>query len=210
MDCLALTAGVDEVGRGPLAGPVVAAAVILDGRYNISGLADSKTLRPARREELALEIQRHARAWAIAQAEVEEIDEINILQASLLAMQRAVAALPQAPRLALVDGRHAPMLDCAVRTIVGGDGSVGAISAASIIAKVNRDALMGDMDKLYPGYGFAKHKGYGTKQHLSALAKLGPCPIHRRTFSPVKSLELDQRTGEYRVDPNSKQKAPSI
>ena len=182
----ALTAGVDEAGRGPLAGPVIAAAVVLDRRRTIRGLADSKTLSNKQRERLAAEIKRRAAAWAIGRAEVDEIDRLNILQASLLAMQRAVHALPEPPDLALVDGRHSPQLTCRVRAIVRGDARIRAISAASILAKVTRDAIMRDLDSLYSGYGFARHKGYPTRVHFAALAKLGACPVHRRSFAPVR------------------------
>jgi len=180
------SAGVDEAGRGPLAGPVFAAAVILDPGRRISGLADSKILEPERREELAVVIKSRALAWGIGRAEVEEIDTINILQASLLAMQRAVAALTLAPDVVLVDGDRAPAVNCRVRTVIGGDATVRAISAASILAKVARDAEMCLLDERYPGYGFAKHKGYSTEQHFEALDRLGVCPIHRRSFAPVR------------------------
>ncbi len=183
-----LVAGVDEAGRGPLAGPVVAAAVILDGRRPIPGLADSKTLSAMQREALAGQIRLHATAWALGQASVEEIDRLNILQATLLAMQRAVQGLAMAPALALVDGNQAPRLACAVRTVVRGDASEPAISAASILAKVARDAILLDLDRQYPGYGFAGHKGYPTAAHLQALEILGPVAIHRRTFGPVRRL----------------------
>jgi ribonuclease HII len=181
-------AGVDEVGRGPLAGPVVAAAVILHPQRPISGLADSKKLSEKRREALDREIRERALCWALGRAEPEEIDRINILQASLLAMQRAVAALNTQPGLALVDGNRAPALPCMVETIVGGDASEPVISAASIIAKVARDREMVELDQRYPGYGLARHKGYPTKQHLEALESLGVTPIHRRSFAPVKRL----------------------
>jgi len=181
-----LVAGVDEVGRGPLAGPVVVAAVILDPARPIAGLADSKVLSPAQREALSETIRTRALAWALGRAEVEEIDAINILQATLLAMQRAVAALGLAPALALVDGNQAPRLSCRVQTVVRGDETVPSISAASIVAKVARDAEMGEWDARYPGYGFARHKGYSTLEHLLALDRLGVCPIHRRSFSPVQ------------------------
>jgi len=181
-------AGVDEVGRGPLAGPVVAAAVILDPEQPIAGLADSKKLSERRREVLDLEIRERALCWALGRAEPEEIDRINILQASLLAMQRAVAALTTRPELALVDGNRAPRLDCRVHTIVGGDASEPAISAASIIAKVARDREMVELDARYPGYGLARHKGYPTKQHMEALQQLGVSEIHRRSFGPVQRL----------------------
>ncbi len=185
------TAGVDEVGRGPLAGPVVAAAVILDPNQAIDGLADSKALTEKAREKLAIEIRARSLAWAIGRAEVEEIDNINILQASLLAMQRAVEALQPAARFALVDGNRCPSLPCPSRAIVKGDATVAAISAASIIAKVARDQEMVEMDTLYPGYGFASHKGYPTKAHCAALESLGLTPIHRRSYGPVKKHLLD-------------------
>ena len=185
---ISLVAGVDEAGRGPLAGPVYAAAVILDPARLVMGLADSKTLSAARRDALALEIRAHALCWALGMATVEEIDRLNILQASLLAMTRAVAALSMAPSLALVDGNRAPSLECTVRTIVGGDASEPAISAASILAKVARDAVMCSLDALYPGYGFARHKGYPTVAHVSALEQLGVSPVHRRSFGPVRRL----------------------
>ncbi|MCU7904506.1 MAG: ribonuclease HII [Candidatus Thiodiazotropha sp. (ex Epidulcina cf. delphinae)] len=181
-------AGVDEVGRGPLAGPVVAAAVILHPDRPINGLADSKKLSEKRREALSLLIRDRAHCWSLGRAEVEEIDRMNILQASLLAMQRAVEGLAIMPQLALVDGRHAPDLACSVDAIIGGDSKVEAISAASIIAKVARDREMVELDARYPGYGLAKHKGYPTKQHLQCLLSLGVTPIHRRTFAPVKRL----------------------
>jgi ribonuclease HII len=181
-------AGVDEVGRGPLAGPVVAAAVILDPARPIEGLADSKKLTEKRREAIDPIIREQALCWALGRAEPEEIDRINILQASLLAMQRAVAALSTQPGLALVDGNKAPRLPCQVRTIVGGDASEPAISAASIIAKVARDREMVELDALYPGYGLARHKGYPTRQHMEALQQLGVTEIHRRSFGPVRRL----------------------
>lgn len=183
-----LIAGVDEVGRGPLAGPVVAAAVILDPNQPIEGLADSKKLTEKRREKLFDEIQQKALAWSIARAEVAEIDQINILQASLLAMSRAVAGLPVQPEHALVDGNKLPQLNCSAEAIVKGDSKVPAISAASILAKVARDREMAEMDLRYPGYQFAKHSGYPTKLHLEALQKIGISEIHRRTFGPVKRL----------------------
>jgi len=181
-------AGIDEAGRGPLAGPVVAAAVILDPRREIAGLADSKALRPGVRARLAQEIRAHAAAWAVARADVEEIDRLNILQATLLAMCRAVQALSQAPVLALVDGSVAPPLACAVRTLVGGDGLEPAISAASILAKVARDGEMCELHERYPAYGFDRHKGYATAAHLDALRRHGPSPVHRRSFEPVRRL----------------------
>ncbi len=186
-----LVAGVDEVGRGPLAGPVVAAAVILDPEKPIDGLADSKKLTEKRRESLALEIKEKALAWSICRAEVEEIDQINILQASLLAMKRSVESLSYQPELALIDGNHCPELDCAMEAIFKGDSKEPAISAASILAKVARDNEMVEMEEKYPGYGFAKHKGYPTKQHQQALLTLGVTDIHRRSFGPVhKALSL--------------------
>ena len=181
-------AGVDEAGRGPLAGPVVAAAVILDARRPIAGLADSKTLSATRREALAGQIRSQALAWALGQASVEEIDQLNILQATLLAMQRAVHGLSIVPSLALVDGNQAPRLCCAVRTVVRGDATVASISAASILAKVARDAMLQDLDRQYPGYGLARHKGYPTAAHLRALEFLGPAVVHRRSFGPVRRL----------------------
>jgi ribonuclease HII len=185
--------GVDEAGRGPLAGAVFAAAVILDPARPVEGLADSKLLAAARRERLAAEIRDRAFAWAVASASVEEIDEINILQASLLAMARAVEALGVVPGEVVADGLHAPAVACPARAVVKGDRTVPAISAASILAKTARDAFMRELCGRYPGYGFATHKGYGTPQHLDALRRLGPSPVHRRTFGPVKAL-LAQRT----------------
>lgn len=181
-----LVAGVDEVGRGPLAGPVFAAAVVLNPRRRIRGLADSKTLTAERREELAVLIRERARAWAIGRAEVAEIDTVNILQASLLAMARAVASLPFVPTEARVDGLHLPALSCPARAVVRGDSRFSAISAASILAKVARDAEMVELSRLYPQYGFDRHKGYSTEEHLSALREFGACPIHRRSFLPVQ------------------------
>ena len=186
-----LIAGVDEVGRGPLAGPVVTAAVILDPARPISGLADSKVLSEARREALYDEIRGKALAWAIGRAEVEEIDDINILQATLLAMQRAVAALPLHPQHVLVDGNRCPSLPCSAEAIIKGDGCVPVISAASILAKVTRDREMVELDRCYPGYGLAGHKGYPTKAHMAALVELGVTPIHRRSFAPVRRLLED-------------------
>lgn len=183
-----LIAGVDEVGRGPLAGPVVAAAVILDPEQPIAGLADSKKLSEKRREVLADLIQTRALAWSIARAEVEEIDAINILQASLLAMRRAVEALMPAAKYALIDGNRCPELPCAAEAVVKGDSRVAAISAASIIAKVARDHEMVRMDREYPGYGLAQHKGYPSKAHLQALEQLGVTPIHRRSYAPVRRV----------------------
>lgn len=184
----ALVAGVDEAGRGPLAGPVIAAAVILDPARPISGLADSKQLSPATRQRLAAEIRSAALAWAIGRVDNADIDRLNILNASLLAMRRAVLALAVPPRRVLVDGNRCPRLDCAVAAVVRGDQTVPAISAASILAKVHRDEEMTALDRQYPGYDFARHKGYPTRAHLEALARLGICAIHRRSFGPVQAL----------------------
>lgn len=186
-------AGVDEAGRGPLAGPVVAAAVILDPARPIAGLRDSKQLRPALRFELELQIRSSALAFAVAEADVEEIDRLNILQASLLAMRRALLALHTRPRHIMIDGNKAPQLsdvleECVVETLVGGDDLQPAISAASILAKTHRDRLMCAFDRHYPGYGLHQHFGYPTPGHLAALRRLGPSPIHRRSFAPVKLL----------------------
>ena len=191
-----LIAGVDEAGRGPLAGPVVAAAVILDPGRPIRGLRDSKQLAPERRAVLALRIRERAIAWAVAEADHEEIDLLNILQATLLAMKRALLQLRQRPTMIMIDGNCSPYLfdcfaDCHVRTVVGGDAILPSISAASIIAKTYRDALMVGMCSRYPGYGMSQHFGYGTPQHLQALVHLGPCPIHRRSFNPLRSWLTD-------------------
>ena len=179
-------AGVDEAGRGPLAGPVTVAAVILDPAYAITGLADSKKLSEARRVALAAEIRARALAVSVVHVEVAQIDADNILAATLAGMQQAVAALSPVPDQVLVDGNQAPILAQPVQALVGGDGLNAAISAASILAKVSRDALMVAMDAQYPGYEFARHKGYGTAVHLAALERLGPCPQHRRSFAPVR------------------------
>jgi ribonuclease HII len=187
-DAVLWVAGVDEAGRGPLAGPVSAAAVILDPAWPIPGLADSKTLTPARRDALDRTIRERALAWSIAWASVEEIDRINILHASMLAMQRAVAALRIRPARVLVDGNRCPQVDCDAQAVIGGDGSVPSIGAASILAKVARDRLMCDLDRAFPGYGFAGHKGYPTRAHIKALRRLGPCPEHRRSFGPVRAV----------------------
>lgn len=181
-----LIAGVDEAGRGPLAGPVSAAAVILAPRVRIVGLRDSKKLSPAQRERLANVIRTQALAWAVGWAEPAEIDCLNILQASLLAMRRAVQALACVPQRVLVDGNCAPALSCPVAAIVKGDDRVACISAASILAKVERDSLMRRLDRDFPVYGFAIHKGYPTAAHLAALAAHGVCPSHRRSFAPVR------------------------
>lgn len=183
-----LLAGVDEVGRGPLAGPVVAAAVILDPDNPIEGLADSKKLTEKRRELLFPLIKERALAWCIARASESEIDQLNILQASLLAMRRAVMGLTQKPDGVLVDGNRCPDLPYPSEAVVKGDSLVPAISAASILAKVVRDNEMVAFEKTYPGYGFAAHKGYPTAQHMKALKTLGVTPIHRRSFGPVKNL----------------------
>jgi ribonuclease HII len=183
-----LLCGVDEAGRGPLAGPVVAAAVILHPRRPVKGLADSKVLTPRRREELAEEIQARAIAWAVAAASVEEIDTLNILRASLLAMRRAVEALSVRPQRVLVDGLHCPELQMPMRAIVGGDTKVKSISAASILAKVTRDASMVTLHQEHPLYGFDRHKGYTTDEHLAALRAHGACSVHRRSFAPVRAV----------------------
>ncbi|HRK55978.1 MAG TPA: ribonuclease HII [Burkholderiaceae bacterium] len=181
-----LVCGVDEVGRGPLAGPVVAAAVVLDPTRRIDGLRDSKQLSPKARERLAEQIRRDALCFAVAEASVQEIDALNILQASLLAMARAVAQLDPQADFALVDGNRLPALDIPARAIIKGDCLEPAISAASILAKVYRDAWMMEQSRPYPGYGFDVHAGYGTPAHLSALQTLGPCPLHRKSFKPVR------------------------
>lgn len=183
-----IMAGVDEVGRGPLAGDVVAAAVILDDQLPIFGLADSKKLSEKKREYLFEEIQEKAVAFCIARASVDEIDQFNILQASLLAMKRAVEGLQVEPHHVLVDGNRLPQWHYSSEAVVQGDTSVAAISAASILAKVTRDREMCALDDVYPGYGFALHKGYPTKLHLTALQSLGPTPIHRRGYAPVRDV----------------------
>jgi ribonuclease HII len=188
-----LLAGVDEAGRGPLAGPVVAAAVLLDPDRPIAGLRDSKKLPPHRRAELALLIRAQAIGFGIGAAQAEEIDASNILQASFLAMRRALRALGVRPTDIIIDGNKAPHLDdlfkdCRVQTLIGGDDLVPAVSAASILAKTWRDARMAELDLLYPGFGFAQHMGYATASHLAALRRLGPSPVHRRSFAPVRSL----------------------
>lgn len=184
-----LIAGVDEAGRGPLAGPVIAAAVILDPAHPITGLADSKQLSEIRREQLAVEIRAHALAWALGRADVTEIDRINILQASLLAMRRAVEDLSIIPHRVLVDGKHCPSgLVCPCQALIKGDATVPAISAASILAKVARDAELRELHNRYPDYGFARHKGYPTVAHRQALHRFGPCPEHRRSFAPVAAV----------------------
>jgi ribonuclease HII len=179
-------AGVDEAGRGPLAGSVFAAAVILDPARPINGLRDSKVLSASQRDVLAQAVREHSLAYAIASASPAEIDRYNILQATLLAMRRAVEALPFAPDEVLVDGNRTPVLSVPCRAIIKGDALVPAISAASILAKTARDAALIALDQQFPGYGFAQHKGYPTADHLAALALLGPCPEHRRSFAPVR------------------------
>jgi ribonuclease HII len=188
MGNIKLICGVDEAGRGPLAGPVYAAAVILNGNHPITGLADSKKISEKKREQLALEIKQHATAWAIASATVEEIDEINILRASLLAMRRAVEALTVQPHEVLVDGLYCPETNLPSRAIVKGDSTVAEISAASILAKTARDAAMVEMHQLLPQYGFAVHKGYPTAAHIAALNLHGVSPEHRKSFGPVRRL----------------------
>lgn len=183
-----LIAGVDEVGRGPLAGPVVTAAVILDPDNPVEGLRDSKALTEAQRERLAIEIRAKALAWSLGRAEVEEIDQLNILHATMLAMQRAVAGLTVMPSQVLIDGNRCPKLPYPSQAIIKGDQTVPAICAASIIAKVARDQEMKAFDDTYPGYGFAKHKGYPSPVHLKALQQLGVTPIHRRSYAPVQRV----------------------
>jgi len=187
-----LIVGIDEAGRGPLAGPVFAAAVILDPAKRIRGLKDSKLLPPERREVLAGEVKKKAIAWAVASCDVAEIDTLNILRATLLAMRRAFEALGVTPIEALVDGDRMPDLGtCPTHPIIKGDRYVPVISAASILAKTARDALLVELDREYPLYGFAQHKGYATPEHLAALDKHGPCPIHRRSFAPVLQSSFD-------------------
>jgi len=186
-----LIAGIDEAGRGPLAGSVVAAAVILDAARPIKGLRDSKLLTASQRECLAVEIRARALAWSIGSADAAEIDTLNILQATMLAMRRAFAGLSIAPGEAWIDGDRSPGLRCAARTIVRGDRDVAVISAASIIAKTTRDAMLVELGREYPAYGFAQHKGYATPEHLAALARHGPCPAHRRSFWPVAQSSFD-------------------
>lgn len=190
-----LVAGVDEVGRGPLAGAVVTAAVILDATHPISGLADSKRLSETRRRQLAEQIEVRALAWSLGRAEVEEIDQLNILQATLLAMQRAVAGLAITPERVLIDGNCCPPLPMPAQAVVKGDSRVAEISAASILAKVARDTEMQILNQQFPHYGFARHKGYPTAQHLAMLARYGACPQHRRSFAPVRRA-LQQHGGQ--------------
>ncbi len=187
-----IEAGVDEVGRGPLAGPVVSAAVILDSSLEIDGLDDSKKLSEKKRLELSRKIKESAIAWNLASASIKEIDSLNILQASLLSMKRAVEGLKIIPEKVICDGNYKPDISIECEAIIKGDSSVKSIMAASIIAKVTRDELMKDLDKIYPAYGFKENKGYPTKFHLDALKLLGPCKIHRLSFKPVKeSIKLD-------------------
>lgn len=186
-----LEAGVDEAGRGPLAGPVVVAAVILPASYDLESLDDSKRLTALKRERLAPQIESQAIAFAVEFVEVDEIDRVNILQATMNGMKRAVENLKPAPHRALIDGNRAPPLSCEVTTVVGGDALIASISAASVLAKVYRDRLMLTMHSLYPEYGFDRHKGYPTAHHLEQLKTLGPCPIHRKSFAPVrKAIDL--------------------
>ena len=187
-----LQAGVDEVGIGPLAGPVYAAAVVLNPAHVIDGLNDSKALTKKKREVLAEEVQIKALSCSIAYASAREVDELNVLRASHLAMQRAVDGLGHIPDMVLVDGNKKPPLPYPVMAIVRGDGRVPQISAASIVAKVARDKVMVELDEKFPGYGFAKHKGYPTKQHFAALEELGPCAIHRQSFAPVRAASTKQ------------------
>ncbi len=186
-----IVAGVDEAGRGPLAGPVVVAAVVLNPDRPIDGLADSKKLNEKRRENLYPLIIDRCHAWAVVEIEATEIDRINILQATLLGMKQAVEQLLPPPSLALIDGNQAPDLDCIVRTIVKGDSLEPAISAASILAKVSRDRLMKRLHLQYPVYGFDRHKGYPTADHLERLRRFGPCPIHRKSFAPVRNVLIE-------------------
>lgn len=185
-----LHAGVDEAGRGPLAGPVVAAAVIPGNKLDLKGIRDSKRLSEKKREQWYEDITQRARSWAVSIVGVEDIDEMNILRASLEAMRRAVNDLGFIPEMVVVDGHMTPSLDLPMQAIVGGDDIIPAISAASVLAKVTRDRLMRELDLQYPQYGFAKHKGYPTARHLEALQEHGPCPAHRRSFAPVRQLSL--------------------
>jgi ribonuclease HII len=197
-------AGVDEAGRGPLAGPVVAAAVILNPARRIRGIADSKVLTEEERDELAVEIRKHALAWSVAWADAAEIDTLNILQATFLAMRRALCGLRIAPTHVRVDGNRVPsMLEmglcCEVEAIIGGDATVASIGAASILAKTTRDAILVELDRIYPGYDFARHKGYPTPAHYAMLAELGPCTIHRRSFEPVRLASMRDAKARMRV-----------
>ena len=192
MNDVKITAGVDEAGRGPLAGEVYAAAVILNPDDSIDGLRDSKKLSPKRRSDLSIQIKRRSLAWSISFASVEEIDELNILNATLLAMKRAVKGLNVSPEIALVDGNRAPSLkEIEVFTIIKGDQKEACISAASIIAKVARDERLIALDHIYPNWGFKRHKGYGTKIHIEAIRRYGVTPLHRKSFEPIKSMKFD-------------------
>ncbi|HEY0487986.1 MAG TPA: ribonuclease HII [Telluria sp.] len=191
-----IVCGVDEAGRGPLAGPVFAAAVILHPDRPILGLRDSKKLTAERRDELAPLIKMHAVAWAIAECSHEEIDAINILQATMLAMRRAVEALSTIPTIALIDGNRSPVMTIRCHPIIEGDDKVHAISAASILAKTARDAALVTLHQQYPQYGFDQHKGYSTAMHMERLREHGPCPVHRRSFAPVRAALLGELTGE--------------
>jgi ribonuclease HII len=192
MNDVKITAGVDEAGRGPLAGEVYAAAVILNPDDSIDGLRDSKKLSPKRRSDLSIQIKRRALAWSISFASVEEIDELNILNATLLAMRRAVEGLNVSPEIVLVDGNRAPTLEeIEVFTIIKGDQKEACISAASIIAKVARDERLIALDHTYPNWGFKRHKGYGTKIHIEAIRRYGVTPLHRKSFEPIKSMKFD-------------------
>ncbi len=208
-----LVAGIDEAGRGPLAGPVVAAAVILDSRRPIAGLDDSKKLKPSLRTALADEIRCDAIAWSVAWADPREIDRLNILHATMLAMRRAILGLAVPPQSVVVDGNRLPNLEfhggpVGGSAVIGGDALVESISAASILAKVARDAMMGRADRLHPGYGFAGHKGYGTAAHLECLGRLGPCPEHRRSFRPVREADNGPSAAPPSSQPASPQAAP--
>ena len=192
MNDVKITAGVDEAGRGPLAGEVYAAAVILNPDDSIDGLRDAKKLSPKRRSDLSIQIKRRALAWSVSFASVEEIDELNILNATLLAMKRAVEGLDVSPEIALVDGNRAPSLkEIEVLTIINGDQKEACISAASIIAKVARDERLIALDHMYPNWGFKRHKGYGTKIHIEAIRRYGVTPLHRKSFEPIKSMKFD-------------------
>jgi ribonuclease HII len=199
-DCPGPVCGVDEAGRGPWAGPVCAAAVILRPRSRFDGLDDSKKVSAARREGLEVQIKARAAAWGVGFASVEEIGTLNILQATGLAMRRAVAAMALAPAFALVDGNYRFDLPCPVKTVIGGDGVSASIAAASILAKTARDRLMVEMDGRYPGYGFAAHKGYGAPAHIAAIRDLGPCAIHRMTWAPLRAAAAGEAAEVERVD----------
>lgn len=193
---MSMICGTDEAGRGPIAGPVVAAAVILDPQHPIVGITDSKKLSAKKRELLSEEIKQKALYWAIAQCDADEIDRLNILQASLLAMQRAVEALPVQPSKVLVDGNKLPKLSVPAEAVVGGDALEACIGAASILAKVERDRQMQEWHAIYPEYDFAKHKAYPTKMHLEALERYGACPVHRKSFAPVARVIARHTRGE--------------